>query len=94
MSRALYEIMVKIRFSCVHDNDERSISAACSETSPGDVKPLIIMTKDTELSLGAVRRGPNWAWRSRWNVRGFVLENGRGCGLKYVRTARCRRPER
>jgi len=45
MSRALYEIMVTIR--SVHDYDKRTISVACSETSPGDVKPLIIATKDT-----------------------------------------------
>lgn len=88
------KIMVTIRLCSVHDYDERSILAACSETSPGDVKPLIIATKDTEWSLDAAGRGPNWAWKSRWNVRGFVLENGRGCGLPCVQTAPCRRPER
>lgn len=53
MSPSLYEIMLTMRLCSVHDNDERSISAARSETSPGDVKPLIIVTKDTEWSLGA-----------------------------------------
>lgn len=56
------------------------------------------MTKDrysVDWWVVTLRLGPNWAWKSRWNVRGFVLENWRGGReLPCVRTAHCRGPER